>query len=209
MRGSLSRGSGSRGAAAGGGAPVPRRAPRAAAAAPRPAEPAPAAAADAQQADPATGRRALLRAGLLAAAAAAAPLAPPLAAPRPAAAAVTLRIQSKAKLKPVSTKAGYLLSVPDSYSVAYDRSDGKEAGTQVWRRGWRQRRGDPRGATPPPGSRACTRPGRAPRPQSPWPPPACVHRQWFGGNFKTFEVSIRRRAPRAPRAGRARGGERK
>lgn len=45
-------------------------------------------------------------------------------------AAVTVRIQSKPKLKPASIKAGYLISVPDSYSVAYDRSDGPEEGTK-------------------------------------------------------------------------------
>jgi hypothetical protein len=91
-------------------------------------------------APPPPTRRGLLAAALAAPAAAGA-LAAALAAPPPAAAALTLRIQSKSKLKPVAIKAGYLLSVPDSYSVAYDRSDGKEPGTQ-----------------------------------------------WFGGNFKTFEV---------------------
>lgn len=55
-----------------------------------------------------------------------------LAAPGPAVAAVTVRIQSKPKLKAATIKAGYLLTIPDSYSVAYDRSDGQEAGTQYF-----------------------------------------------------------------------------
>jgi hypothetical protein len=74
-------------------------------------------------------RRTLLAAGpasaaALAALAAALPAATLL--PPAAGAAVTLRIKSNPKLRMTQTRAGPSIGVPDSYSVAYDRSDGPE-----------------------------------------------------------------------------------
>eukprot|EP00879_Flechtneria_rotunda_P003182 GHRR01003405.1.p1 GENE.GHRR01003405.1~~GHRR01003405.1.p1 ORF type:complete len:282 (+),score=67.66 GHRR01003405.1:203-1048(+) len=46
-------------------------------------------------------------------------------------AAVTLTVRSKPQLKSYTLKAGYNVTVPDSWTLAYDRSDSAELGTQV------------------------------------------------------------------------------
>lgn len=74
-----------------------------------------------------SGRRALLASG--ASALLLAPVVQLVSQAPPAEAAVTLNIKSKARLRPANIKAGYLISIPDSFSVAYDRSDGQDAGT--------------------------------------------------------------------------------
>lgn len=51
--------------------------------------------------------------------------------PGPSQASVTLNIKSRSQLKPVTTKAGYQITVPDSWAIAYDRSDAPELGPQV------------------------------------------------------------------------------
>lgn len=77
-----------------------------------------------QHAEPAAAHGSTRR-GILAAYMAAASLAA-----LPADASVTVAIKSRTTMTPYTTKAGYQLSIPSSWVVAYDRG-GEEPGTQV------------------------------------------------------------------------------
>lgn len=50
----------------------------------------------------------------------------------PADASVKLTFSRKAQLKPYTLKAGYQVTVPDSWALAYDRSDKADLGTQAF-----------------------------------------------------------------------------
>ncbi|KAF8072935.1 hypothetical protein HT031_000595 [Scenedesmus sp. PABB004] len=49
---------------------------------------------------------------------------------RPAAASITVTLRPKAQLKEFTLKAGYRVTVPDDWALAYDRSDTPELGTK-------------------------------------------------------------------------------